>query len=97
MSEYKEFWIDNSNETNKDFFLYNVKRGVMNYNFQGAIHVIEYSALLEAQQEVDELKTALIEARDALSSTWPNMPFIIEMFLKNSASRIDKVLNKDKG
>ncbi len=62
-----------------------------------AIHVIEYSALLEAQQEVDELKTALIEARDALSSTWPNMPFIIEMFLKNSASRIDKVLNKDKG
>lgn len=57
MSEYKEFWIDNSNETNKDFFLYNVKRGVMNYNFQGAIHVIEYSAYEQANKRIKELES----------------------------------------
>lgn len=86
--EYKEFWIQPSK-----MIAHDSKPPIV----QECFHVIEYSALLEAQQEVDELKTALIEARDALSSTWPNMPFIIEMFLKNSASRIDKVLNKDKG
>lgn len=60
MSEYKEFWIDNSNETNKNFFLYNVKRGVMNYNFDGAIHVIEYEAFEELKSEIHNIRTHLI-------------------------------------
>lgn len=75
MSEYKEFWIDNSNETNKDFFLYNVKRGVMNYNFQGAIHVIEYSAyeqanerIKELEREIEKLKSTLVETKNKIIS-----------------------------
>lgn len=50
----REFWIDNRNQG--DFFLYNVQRGVMNYNFDGAIHAIEYSAYQSLQKENEELK-----------------------------------------
>jgi hypothetical protein len=62
MSDVKprEFWIDNRDETLDNFFLYNVKRGVMNYNFEGAIHTIEYSAL-EAERERSKMLVEALE------------------------------------
>lgn len=103
MSEYKEFWIDNSNETNKDFFLYNVKRGVMNYNFQGAIHVIEYSAyeqanerIKELEREIEKLKSTLVETKNKIIEAelqnndrcW----FNVEIILRQLVDSIDEVL-----
>lgn len=103
MSEYKEFWIDNSNETNKDFFLYNVKRGVMNYNFQGAIHVIEYSAyeqanerIKELEREIEKLKSTLVETKNKIIEAelqnndrcW----FNVEIILRQLVDSISEVL-----
>lgn len=58
----REFWIDNSKEKG-DFFLYNVMRGVNNYNFEGAIHVIEYAAYAALEAKLAECVAAL-EAAD---------------------------------
>ncbi|MFM1782203.1 MAG: hypothetical protein RLZZ181_1008 [Pseudomonadota bacterium] len=64
--QYKEFWIDN--RFDKDVFIYNVKRGVCNFNFEGSIHVVEHSALHDAQniiiklkKEIDDLKYEIKE------------------------------------
>jgi hypothetical protein len=52
----REFWID-AREDN-DCFIYNVKRGVCNYNFDGAIRVIEHTAVEQLEQKVKSLEKA---------------------------------------
>ncbi len=68
----REFWIDNSKEKG-DFFLYNVIRGVNNYNFEGAIHVIDYASYDALKAEVERLKLDLENMNDVYYD-------IVEMF-----------------
>lgn len=63
----REFWIAGGgfNSVTKEF-IYNVMKYVSNFNFEGSIHTIEYSALLEERAKSARLLEALEYAKGQL-------------------------------